>query len=129
MGKTGVKLNVRLRPPSPEGGFILLCVIVYADDIVLIASSPFGLKLLIEATFSFACRFNDITFNASKSWILGLGPHNKPPVSILGIPTTEKHEYLGVEIGRKADPQSQAAAKLLPMRSYQLLISCRKSCP
>ena len=31
--------------------FILLCVIVYADDIFLMASSPYGLKILITIAF------------------------------------------------------------------------------
>ena len=92
--------------------FILLCTIVYADDVVLIASSPYGLRKLIGKTLLFANMYNDITFNPSKSWILRLGPHTRPPVSVCNIPTTECHVYLGVEIGRQADPQKAAAAKL-----------------
>ena len=92
--------------------FILLCVLIYADDILLIASSPYGLKLLIKKTLSFALCYNDITLNPDKSWILRLGNHRKPAVSVLGIPTTECHEYLGVEIGLKADQQKVAAGKL-----------------
>ena len=91
---------------------ILLCVIVYADDILLMASSPRGLEVLIKATFSSALNFRDISFNTDKSWILRLGKHNRPPVSVCGIPTTERHFYLGVEIGRKADPQSHATSKM-----------------
>ena len=92
--------------------FVLLYVIIYADDVLLIASSPHGLRLLIEKTFLFAARYNDITFNSGKSWILRLGPHRKPAISVCGIPVTECHEYLGVEIGRKANPQNAAACKL-----------------
>ena len=90
----------------------LICVLIYADDIVLVASSPCGLNTLIEQTFSFASTFNDITFNPSKSWILRLGPHRKPSVSVCEIPTSECRKYLGVEIGPKADPERAAAAKL-----------------
>ena len=92
--------------------FILLCVIIYADDILLIASSPYGLKLLINKTLSFAQSYNDITLNPDKSWILRLGQHRRPAVSVLGIPVTECYEYLGVEIGRKADQQKAATGKL-----------------
>ena len=107
LDKTGVGLLL-----NTANAFILICVIVYADDVLLIASSPYGLKLLINKTFTFAHRYNDITFNTGKSWILRLGPHQKPAVSVCGIPVTECREYLGVEIGRKADTQSAAAGKL-----------------
>jgi len=93
-------------------GFTLICVIIYADDVLLVASSPFGLKILINKTFSFAASYSDITFNTTKSWILRLGKHRKPAVSVCGIPVTECREYLGVEIGRKADPQKAATGKL-----------------
>ena len=92
--------------------FVLLYVIIYADDVLLIASSSHGLRLLIEKTFLFAARYIDITFNSGKSGILRLGPHRKPAISVCGIPVTECHEYLGVEIGRKANPQNAAACKL-----------------
>ena len=93
-------------------GFTLLCVIIYADDVLLIASSPYGLKRLIDITFAFAQLYNDITFNADKSWILRLGPHRKPPVSVCGIRVSECREYLGVEIGRKSNTQKVATGKL-----------------
>ena len=89
-----------------------MCVLIYADDILLISASPDGLEKLIERTFLFASKYDDITFNTSKSWILRVGRHNKPPVSVCGIPTTECHEYLGVEIGRKADQQKRSATQL-----------------
>ena len=44
----GVLLN------SVDNTFRLIFVLIYADDIVLIASSPCGLKSLIKATFLFA---------------------------------------------------------------------------
>ena len=92
--------------------FVLLYVIIYADDVLLIASSPHGLRLLIDTAFLFAQSYNDINFNTSKSWILRLGKHRRPAVSIRGIPVTECQEYLGVEIGRKANPQNAATCKL-----------------
>jgi len=92
--------------------FVLIYVIIYADDVLLVASSPHGLRILINKTFLFAQRYNDITFNAQKSWILRLGQHRKPAVSVCGIPVTECHEYLGVEIGRKANTQNAATIKL-----------------
>ena len=84
----------------------------YADDVFLIASSPYGLQRLIDITFSFAALFDDISFNPSKSCILRLGRHSKPAVSVCGIPIAECHDYLGVEVGRKANPQKSASAKL-----------------
>ena len=90
----------------------LIRTLIYADDIVLVAASPNGLKSLIETTFQFAERYHDISFNPSKSCILRLGPHRRPPVSVCGITTSETHKYLGVEIGRDAHPDRNAAAKL-----------------
>ena len=92
--------------------FKFICVIIYADDVVLISASPFGLKRLIKAAFNFASRYSDISFNASKSAILRLGPHRKPPVSVCGIPTENVYTYLGVDIGQAADPQKVAASQL-----------------
>lgn len=90
----------------------LVFVIIYADDVILFAKSPFGLRRLIECTLQFADIFDDISFNPSKSFILRLGPHRREPVSVCGIPTSSCQQYLGVEIGKSADPQKQAASKL-----------------
>ena len=105
--KTGI--GVLLKTLSK---YMLLCVIVYADDVILIASSPYGLKKLIEKTLLFASRYNDITFNSSKSWIMRFGNHNNPPVPMCNIETSECQLYLGVEIGRQAEQQKRAAGKL-----------------
>ena len=92
--------------------FKLIFVLIYADDIVLIVSSPNGLKELIKKTFIFAQLYCDLAFNPTKSWILRLGPGRKPPVSVCGIPTTDCKKYIGVEIGPGADPVKKAATKL-----------------
>ena len=75
------------------------------------SSSPNGLERLIEETFIFANRCN-ISFNPSKSCIVRLGPHRKRSVSVCRIASSERHTYLGVQIGRGAAPDSDAAAKL-----------------
>ena len=92
--------------------FKLICIIIYADDVFLMAASPNGLKDLISKAYIFANRYGDITFNPTKSCIMRLGPHRKPPVSVCGIPTDESYLYLGADIGRESDPQKSAAAKL-----------------
>ena len=79
--------------------YVFMCVIVYADDILLMARSPGGLKILIEKTFIFSKQYNDLILNPSKSWILRIGPHRKSPISVCDIPTTQCHVYLGVQIG------------------------------
>ena len=58
--------------------------------------------------------YHDITFNANKSCVLLLGKHNRAALSVQvhGISVSDKYEYLGVEIGRKSDPQGVATAKL-----------------
>ena len=89
-----------------------LFIIIYADDILLVSTSPYGLRRLIEGAFQFASRYDDISFNPTKSFILRLGRHNRPAVSVWDIPTTECHTYLGVEIGRSAAPQKAAASQL-----------------
>ena len=104
-----------------DRNFILICVIIYADDIFLMARSPGGLKTLIERTFCFAHEYDDLKFNAAKSWILRLGPHRRPPVSVLNIPTTECYNYLGVQIGREAKPEHAAATSLY--RKCNIMIS------
>ena len=91
---------------------ILLCIIVYADDILLLAKSPFGLMELIKKTLHFANLYHDIFFNPSKSCILRLGPHNKAAVSVCNIPTEEQHVYLGVMIGRCANQARESASML-----------------
>ena len=92
--------------------FKLICVIIYADDVLLVAASPHGLKCLINQAFIFANRYCDISFNASKSNILRLGRSRKEAVSVCGIPTAESYTYLGFDIGRAANPQKVATAKL-----------------
>ena len=91
---------------------LLLYILVYADDIILIAKSPYGLSRLINVTLSFAKKYNDIVFNPGKSHILRLGRTRSPAVSVNRIPVTECIEYLGVMIGRGAKPQDTAAASL-----------------
>ena len=60
--------------------FTLICVIIYADDVILFSQSPYGLKRLIECAYEFANEFQDITFNPSKSRILRLGRHRRSPI-------------------------------------------------
>ena len=91
---------------------IFIFVIIYADDVFLISTSPHGLRRLIEKAFSFASQYGDICFNASKSFILRLGKHRKPAISICNIPTSECQEYLGVNIGRAANQEKIATSYL-----------------
>ena len=92
--------------------FKLICVIIYADDVLLVAASPYGLRCLIKEVFIFANRYCDISFNPSKSCILRLGRSRKPPVSVCNIPTGDFYTYLGFDIGRASNPQRVATAKL-----------------
>ena len=85
---------------------------MYADDILLVSKSPYGLSQLIDVTLSFAKLYNDINFNPSKSWILRLGTTRKSAVSVRGIPVTESNEYLGTVIGRDSNPSKLATANL-----------------
>ena len=57
-----------------ETSLILVFIIVYVDDIILFAQSPFGLKRLIEQTLIFANAYHDLSFNPSKSCILRAAP-------------------------------------------------------
>ena len=97
---------------SKNDKLIFICVIIYADDVLLFSQSPYGLKRLIECAHLLASKFNDITINPSKSHILRLGRHRKPPVSVCGIPVSTCQEYLGVKIGSAADQEKEAASKL-----------------
>ncbi len=91
---------------------ILIQIIVYADDIILFARSPYGLRCLISITMQFANKYDDLCFNPQKSWILHLGSTNKPAISVCGIPTSECQQYLGVPIGRASNFKRDAASKL-----------------
>lgn len=91
---------------------VLLFAIIYADDIILVARSPYGLKNLITVTFSFAKKYNDLSFNTAKSWILRLGRNNFSPVSVCNISTSECQMYLGVPIGKQSNAQRAAASRL-----------------
>ena len=97
---------------SGNNNFTCVFVIIYADDVLLVSSSPNGLKSLIDKAFLFASRYNDISFNSTKSFILRLGKSRKPAVSVCGIPVSECQTYLGVDIGREAKPQEAATANL-----------------
>ena len=67
---------------------------------------------MIEKVYAFARSYSDITFNAAKSSILRLGLHRKEAISVCGIPTALSYTYLGFDVGRGANPQKVAAAKL-----------------
>ena len=69
--------------------------------------------------------YNDITFNPSKSIILRLGPHKKPAISLCGIPTSEQHTYLGIEIGRAGKQDKTVVAKLY--RNANIMLHENKS--
>ena len=73
-------------------------ILVYDDDILLFASSPFGLKLLLDITDRFCRKHHDIEINPSKSVILKMGIKGKKkhPISINGISTKPSSKYLGV---------------------------------
>ena len=100
---------------------LLIFILIYADDIILISRSPYGLSQLIKVTLLFARKYCDLSFNPAKSFILRLGRHNLPAVSIHDIPTTDCCEYLGVQIGRGAKPQNCAAAKLYTKANTMLV--------
>ena len=98
----------------------LLFILIYADDIILVAKSVYGLGRLIDATMRFASTHSDLKFNTSKSWILRLGQINRPAISTRGIPTSECQEYLGVQIGRGADQLRFSASKLYTKTNVML---------
>ncbi len=102
----GVLVNVLLKMR------VLLFAIIYADDIILVARSPYALSVLIRNTLKFARKYKDLSFNTSKSWILRLGTCNFSPVSVCDIPTSDEQTYLGVTIGRRSKPQRFAASRL-----------------
>ncbi len=104
---------------------ILIQVLIYCDDVILTACTPYGLRILINVTLSFASSYSDITFNPAKSVILRLGTDNADPISVCNIPTSRSHIYLGVGVGKAADPQRDAACKLYT-RTNVLLKQCRE---
>ena len=53
-----------------------------------------------------------LILNASKRWILRIGPDRKSPISVCNTPAMQRHVYLSVQIGRNAKPQQAAATNL-----------------
>ena len=105
-----VGAGILIRSLNDNSTFI--CVLIYADDVILFSQSPYGLQRLIKCAYLFAKEYHDITFNPTKSRILRLGRHHKPPVSVCGIPVSSCQEYLGITIGKDADHEKDAASKL-----------------
>lgn len=99
---------------------IMIQIIVYADDVILISKSPYGLAELIDVTFQFARLYHDIDFNPSKSRILRLGTERRRPVSVRGIPVSNSYEYLGVMVGRGSCPERFASSKLYTKANIML---------
>ena len=75
--------------------------LVFADDILLVSASSFGLELLYDVVLSFANRYSDIKMNPTKSVIMRMGRNKLAPVSFRNIPKDEKARYLGAMLSEK----------------------------
>lgn len=107
-------------------------LIIYADDILLVASSILGLLQLYDCTIKFTERYSDIKMNPSKSVILRMGSKNRQPVSFYGIPTADTHIYLGAHVGNKNEILERARAKKAIYARTNMLLKGNyniKSCP
>ena len=92
------ELIVELRDSTEHGVFIngtLINLLVYADDLLIVASSSVGLKELYRKVLTFAGFYSDITMNPTKSVILRLGTERRRPIGFGGIPTASSAKYLG----------------------------------
>ena len=97
-------------------GFQQLNHLLYADDLVLLSPSLFGLRTLLQACETFAFK-HDIIFNSKKSFCMRFcaRPLDFKPGCIFlnGLPLqwTESVKYLGVslstDLGDKAEIESQ----------------------
>ena len=91
-----------------------LSILVYADDILLLAASPFALKTLLCITKKFFQQYNDIEVNNSKSAIMRMSikGKKKPPISVNDIPTKSSAKYLGVWLSDELLEESKVVKSL-----------------
>ena len=101
-----------------------LNVLVYADDILLVAGSSAGLHYLYGKVMKFAGLHQDISMNASKSKIIRVGTHGYKPMSFEGIPTDVAGKYLGTYLAenRLADEFENRRCRGSLFRRYNVLL-------
>ena len=78
-------------------------VLLYADDIVLIAKNENDLELLLQIAANFADKWS-LSFNEKKSQVLVMGKRLSSKMWQLGnkyIQETNSYKYLGVYINRQ----------------------------
>jgi hypothetical protein len=86
---------------GPEAGAPRVTVLLYADDIVLLAETPQDLQAGLDAIAAWACRWR-FTFSAGpeKSAVMVVnGPRLLPPLFMIGsvsLPFVDQYPYLGV---------------------------------
>ena len=99
-----------------------LNIIVYADDILLVSASPFGLKDLLDITKKFCQKHADIELNHEKSTILRMGKYGrkKNGVSIDNIPVKKSEKYLGVWLNNDKLEEARAV-RFLYAKTNQVL--------
>ena len=80
-------------------GQLFVGCLLYADDIVLMSPSCFGLRMLVNICEQFGVQW-DIKFNPHKSQLMSFGGNNPTNVTItmnnLPIPWVNKVKYLGL---------------------------------
>ena len=94
----------------------LLQVLLYADDLVLLAESPADLQMLLDALYDF-CRLNGMQVNIKKSDLLVFNPPTsfiKPPIYYNGVELNWQSSfiYLGM-IFHESDGMAAAGERCL----------------
>lgn len=80
-----------------------VCIMLYADDIVLLAESETDLQLMLN-TLSEWCETNYMSINSSKTNVIHFRPRSKPKTNFifkcgdLDISIAEKYIYLGLTL-------------------------------
>ena len=92
----------------------MISILVYADDILLLSHSPYGLKLLLDITKEFCRKYSDIELNSDKSMIIRMGTKvkNKEPVPIYNIPTHKSAKYLGIFLNEDSLEEARVVRSL-----------------
>ena len=93
---------------------LLINILVYADDVLLCSTSPYGLKILLDRVNDFCNEYQDISINAKKSVILRMGCKGmkKSPVSVEGIPVANSAQYLGIWLNDPKKEESRVIRSL-----------------
>jgi hypothetical protein len=99
---------------------LTVAILLFADDVVLMATTPGGLETLFRAFAGF-CRTNRLTISQEKTKVMIFGGADDPPPTLtldgMTLEVVPEFRYLGVMLDREASPERVASGRLTAARS------------